>query len=99
MFCIEFGRELVGRLGRCVAESSKSRAFTRLPENARIVTALAVATDEELRWKCQKLLAERSSTAPPRALAAPSAPALAMSRSCHLLGDAEATRAGGVNYL
>jgi hypothetical protein len=59
-------------------ESSKSRAFARLPENARIVTALAQGSDEELRWKCQKLLAERSSTAPPSALAAPSAPALAM---------------------
>jgi len=76
------GRELVGWLGRCEAESSKSRAFAGLPENARIVTALAVWADEESRWKCQKLLAERPSAAPPRGLAAPSAPALAMPPAC-----------------
>ncbi len=43
------GRELVGWRGLCEAESSKSRAFARLPENARIVTALALVTDEESR--------------------------------------------------
>jgi hypothetical protein len=43
------GRELVGWPRRAKHGSSKSRAFTRLPESARIVTALALITDEESR--------------------------------------------------
>jgi hypothetical protein len=39
----------VGWPRRAKPESSKSRAFARLPENARIVTALAQETDEESR--------------------------------------------------
>jgi hypothetical protein len=43
------GRELVGWPRRAKPEFSKSRAFARLPANARIVTALALTTDEESR--------------------------------------------------
>jgi hypothetical protein len=53
---VGIGRDLVGRRGLCEPESSKSRAFPRLPWNARIVTALALVTDEESRSECQKLL-------------------------------------------
>jgi hypothetical protein len=43
------GRELVGWPRRVRPESSKSRAFARLQGNARIVTVLALGTDEETR--------------------------------------------------
>lgn len=46
---VGIGRDLVGRRGLCEPESSKSRAFPRLPWNARIVTTLALVADEESR--------------------------------------------------
>ena len=55
----EIGRELVGWPRRAKPESSKSRAFAGLPENARIVTALALGTDEESQGECQKLLSPK----------------------------------------
>jgi hypothetical protein len=45
----EFGRELVGWPRRAKHGLSKSRAFAGLRGNARIVTQLAVDTDEESR--------------------------------------------------
>jgi hypothetical protein len=46
---VKFGRELVGWPRRAKHGSSKSRAFAHLPGIARIVTILALVTDEESR--------------------------------------------------